>query len=613
MKKWFLLVFLFHFINEGKAQTDTTLLLLPVSVTSTQIQHFEKGRSINEFDSLKLCQYSGQSLGDILSNETGVFIKERSPGNLSTPSIRGTGFGHVAILWNGFAVQSPMNGGIDFSIFSTDAYNKISLIKGGNSAIYGSGAIGGTISLENNLKLNQGWKGQFLTNVNSNKNLGFHGNATFSTDILAFNINLNYQNNRNEYSFGKKKTTQKNAHHLLESQGFNFLLKLKKNQFLKFWTYFDNINRDISPSRTAAYNDEKMKTKSAKIGAEWALLNSKSKQTIRIGYFRDSLNFSSQSIYSQNRTDVVIGQFLSKHYFKNNLKWEWGFQEEYALARGNNIIKASRNQLAAFSNLAYDWNQWSASFSVREAFLDDKIVPFTFTLGTQYSFNDFLNLKGNISKNFRAPTLNDLYWPALGNANLKSENGWSGEIGFDYRYMNFLFSSTYFHISGTDWIIWSPNNIGLWTPDNNLKVVSNGLESGLSYQKQFNDWQLKLSSSLTLTKSVLKDNYSTKGDTDIGKQLIYVPKIRALGNLEISYWKLKLNYQHRFTSSVRTTQRQLPGYSIGNVALNYQPYILKKRLSVKLEVENIWNQDYEVVSYYPMPLRYFTIGVGLFF
>lgn len=613
MRKLILLVFLFHLIIVGKTQTDTTLNLSPVSVTSSQIQHFEKGRSINEFDSTKLNQYSGRSLGDILSQETGVFIKERSPGNLSTPSIRGTGYGHVAILWNGFAVQSPMNGGIDFSIFSVDSYNQISLIKGGNSAIYGSGAIGGTISLENNLKLNNGWKGQLLTNVNSNKNYGFHGNTTFSTDILAFNLNLNYQNNRNEYTFGKKRTIQKNAHHLLESQAFNFLLKLKKNQFLKFWAYFDNVDRDISSSRTAAYNDEKMRTKSAKIGAEWSLLNNKSKQTVRLGYFRDSLNFTSQSINSFSRTDVMIGQFVSKYYFKNNIKWEWGFQEEYALARGNNIIKEARNQLAAFSSLAFDWNQWSTSFSMREALLDDEIVPFTFTLGAQYQWIDNFKLNGNISKNFRAPTLNDLYWPSLGNPNLKSENGWSGEIGFNFNYKNWLFTSTYFHIIGTDWIIWTPNNMGLWTPNNNLKVSSQGIESGLIYQKNINKWKINFSSSLTLTKSILKENYSKQGDSDIGKQLIYVPKVRALARLSLAYRKITLNYQHRYTSSVRTTQRQLDGYSIGNLDFTYQPTVFKNRMSIKLDVENIWNRNYEVVSFYPMPLRYFAFRVGYYF
>ena len=608
-KIWGVLVCQFCCGNFLMAQTDTILNIPSISITSTQIKHFENGRSIIDFDSTQISHYSGLSLGDILSNETGVFIKSLSPGNLSTPSIRGTGFGHVAVLWNGFPIQSPMNGGIDFSIFSVDSYQSISLIKGGNSSIYGSGAIGGTISLENNLRLNQGWNGAIVSNVNTNKDFGFHGKASFSTDILAFGVNLNYQNNRNEYRFGKKRKIQKDAHHLLESQSVNFLLKLTKNQFLKCWTYFDKVDRDISPSRVSAYNGEKMRTSSNKVGLEWSLLGTKSKQTVRIGYFQDSLNFMSNSIDSKNRTDLWIGQLLSKHFLKNNIKWEWGLNEEWAIAQGNNIVHQTRNQVALFSNLSYGYQKWNTSFSIRQAFLGQEIVPITFTWGHQFRWSDNFLLLGNISRNYRAPTFNDLYWPGLGNPNLKSEKGWSGEFGFKIIQSNWSFSSTYYGIVGKDWIVWSPNQSGLWMPHNNLKIVSQGVESGFQYQKRWGEYFLNLSSFFTYTRSVLKENYSNQSDADIGKQLIYVPKFKANISVALRYKSFDIRYQTGYTSSVRTIQKQLDGYFIGNVALGFQPSFWKKKVSFHVDIANIGNKNYEVVAYYPMPLRFFAFRV----
>ncbi|MFN5319285.1 MAG: TonB-dependent receptor, partial [Bacteroidia bacterium] len=90
---------------------------------------------------------SGLSLADVLQRESAVFIKQYGPSMLATPSVRGTGAAHTALVWNGCNLQNGMNGQTDISLVPAFLFGSFTLQQGASSASWGSGAAGGALFL----------------------------------------------------------------------------------------------------------------------------------------------------------------------------------------------------------------------------------------------------------------------------------------------------------------------------------------------------------------------------------------------------------------------------------------------------------------------------------
>ncbi|MDQ3048949.1 MAG: Plug domain-containing protein, partial [Bacteroidota bacterium] len=122
---------------------DSSLQLNVVEVSGSRQTVFSSGNKTETLDSLLLEKYN-TNLADILINESQIFIKSYGLGSLATTSFRGAGSSHTAVLWNGFNLQSPMNGLLDVSLVPSGFIKNIQIQYGGSGALWGSGAVGGT-------------------------------------------------------------------------------------------------------------------------------------------------------------------------------------------------------------------------------------------------------------------------------------------------------------------------------------------------------------------------------------------------------------------------------------------------------------------------------------
>lgn len=95
--------------------TDTTSALPPVEIQSTRLTNYHSGYNIHRIDSISMLQYGQSSLSDLLSNNGLVYIKKYGINGIGSVSLRGTSAVHTATVWNGFNLQSPMNGGADLT------------------------------------------------------------------------------------------------------------------------------------------------------------------------------------------------------------------------------------------------------------------------------------------------------------------------------------------------------------------------------------------------------------------------------------------------------------------------------------------------------------------
>jgi vitamin B12 transporter len=121
-----------------------TVKIKTVEVIETIIPEAYK---TTQFDSLT--RENATDLAELINNNSAAFIKSYGAGSLASISFRGTGASHTQVLWNGVSLNSPMNGQIDFSLYPTLFFDEAELHHGASGLINGSGALGGSIILNN--------------------------------------------------------------------------------------------------------------------------------------------------------------------------------------------------------------------------------------------------------------------------------------------------------------------------------------------------------------------------------------------------------------------------------------------------------------------------------
>jgi vitamin B12 transporter len=198
---------------QNKNFTDT-VKIKEIVITSERIQQYTPGNKIQTIDSIALRQNISNSLSDIISSQTQIQINSYGKGALASPSFRGTGSAHTAVLWNGFNLQDILNGSVDFSQIPGIFLDDVKIQYGGCSALYGSGAIGGLISLNNKLQFDQGIGASVSSSFGSYSNY-FHGaefrlsHSKYSGIVRAY---YNTSENNFEYSLnGEPKQKLLNA------------------------------------------------------------------------------------------------------------------------------------------------------------------------------------------------------------------------------------------------------------------------------------------------------------------------------------------------------------------------------------------------------------------
>ncbi|PTT18512.1 TonB-dependent receptor, partial [Flavobacterium sp. HMWF030] len=232
--------------------------------------------------------------------------------------------------------------------------------------------------------------------------------------------------------------------------------------------------------------------------------------------------------------------------------------------------------------------------------------PVLFSAGSRYNFSDFYQLKFNVSRNYRIPTFNDLYWTGSGNPDLKPESSYQAEIGNDFKYKDFRLTVTAYGMKIKDMIRWLPNNSGNWSPENTDKVTIYGAEALLGWRKSFNKHTFDFSGTYAYTVST---------DDKTNKQLFYVPYHKLTGSLSYYYKKLSAYYQVMFTGEIFTTSDNNPkdildAYNVSNIGVDYN-FSKKNMFKIGVKAANLWNEKYEALPSRYMPGRNLTIYLNL--
>lgn len=607
--------------------TDT-IALDEVAITANRLIYFTAGAKIQKINAKEIKNYQNENLSSLLSEITGITVKSYGASGVSNISLRGMSSKHTAVLWNGMNIQNNMNGGVDMNSIPTFLIDEIDIQYGGSGALFGSGAVGGAIHLNTILTFTNDLDVQYSQSIGSYDNY-FEGlKFKFSTSKFANNTRIYHKYGKNDYEykntqqFGHPTDNLKNSaalqYGLLQSNAYriNSSHQIHTNIWLQHqFIEIPNIMTNLAPSL------QNQDTDNARVSVVWNYNREKSFWFTRLYYDYQSQIYRNPSIslISEMDNSALIGEVENKTSLGNYFLLNTGINHTYDYVNTLNYgTRKERNRTALYSSLKYfnTPKTFTAILSVREEMVDNELSPFTFSFSTRYFIADYLNVSANVSRNYNTPSFNDLYWVPGGNPDLNTETGWSEDVGITCKKAinqhTVKAELSAFNINLNNHVIWLPTGVsGNWNAENIENLWSRGIESTLLYGMQISKLNLQTNLQYQYTKSTYEDSEHADPGS-IGKQLMYVPKHKGSGTVNVSYRWIKLRYTHNYTGIrfiTKDNSNSVDAYQIGDASIGTTVRFKSSDMMINFKVNNIWNTTYEVMSNYAMPLRHYTLCI----
>jgi len=599
-------------------------------VVSSKLQRYSSGLSLKIIPSIELKSSKQMLLSDMFGSLSNVLVNSYGPGGIALVSLRGLGTYHTSILWNGINLQSPMHGGVNLSSIPINFIDQIAIQYGGNGALFGSGAIGGTIHIDNSLELGKGHSAEFYQTYGSFNSIFSGLNYTYSGSNVASSTRFFYSESDNNFRFhntariGKPYENQENSNSSKIGLLQNFVFNLSKKHKITSSTWFQKAFNRFPPMMTSYTNNEYENFDFIRSVVQWRSSYSILDINTKGSFFNENQQYRNPGTGEASDHKLNTGTFESEAIIKinNNHRLETGINICYEEVSSTNYFSHKKRTRPATS-LTYKFSNDDGKFElfagVREEMVETKTNPITWSVGSRLKLSKSFNLRGNISRNYRIPAMNDLYWSnGWGNPYLKPEQGYGEEIGLDYLHVNdrsnLLAKFSVFNNNVTDWIIWMPNG-SVWNPSNTKKVWSRGLDLSLNYIMHFVNWSFSTELNGTSTLSTNEKSAAETINT-IGKQLPYVPKIKAGITVAVIYKSNRIKYCHSYNGKRYTNvdnTMQIDPYTYANLSLEKSFEQKLFTINTFLRIDNLLNEEYQVKDQYPMPLRSYQLGVSILF
>lgn len=556
-------------------------------------------------------QKNSSNLSEVLRFQSPVYIKENGRGAVSSPSFRGTTAQQTAFVWNGININSQFLGQGDVNNIALFGYDQLEIKSGGGSVIYGSGAIGGSIHLNNELSFNEGFRGVIHSEYGSFDTYNNLTKASFSNDRFSFKVSGNYLISENNYKVEEENYINRNGKFYNATFNIGASYRISRKNTVSWQSqWYDAVQN--YPIFEDNGNRTKYESQTVRSLLAWDFNRTNISNSLKAAYTEE--NFQYFGIEKASKTSGGTGKnYIVKNDFnfyiipKLNLNIIGEFQHNKGEGYQSGIGEVSRNVGSAAVLLRY-FTSPKLSFEVgaKQDFVEDIDSPFLYSFSGKWSANKWYRLTMNFSKNFRFPSFNDLYWEQGGNLNLKPETSIQTDMTHEIKVLDFTLKVSPYYMKIGQMIRWLPTSFGYWSAFNTQEVESYGLESQLMYQKKLEHHQLRLTAGYVYAKST---NLETQ------KQLMYVPLHKFSANIDYEYDFVKIYAQGLFNGLTYTTSDESKKYAI-------YPYFvmnagasatLAKKYTIGLRVNNITNTIYETVAYYFMPKRNYSVYASINF
>jgi len=594
------------------AQADTITKLKEVVVSDAKLLKYSSSQSILNLNDSIMDKNQGL-MTNLLNFNSTIYFKEYGRGMLSSISFRGTTSSQTAVIWNGININSQMNGSTDFNTLSGSDYNSVSIKAGGGSLIYGSGAIGGTVHLNNDLFFHDHFENSLKLEYGSFNTVGINyktniSNKNWNTQIgFSRNSSTNDYKYKNKYTWRGEQRWNQNGEYEIITLNAVLGYKLNAKNLLKFYTQTSNTDRN-----TSLIVESETKSKYVN-GFNRNLLEytgdfGRFKSSFKTAYIFENYQYfadNSLSDFSYGKTESLTTKADLEYTLFNTTQINAVLDYNRTKGFGSGFGDHTRKICSAAFLVKQDFfSDWKNEVGIRKEFTNNYKSPVLFSLGSSYQFSEVYNLKFNLSRNFRIPTFNDLYWNQGGNPNLRPESSYQVELGNVLRFHNLSLTQTFYYYKIKDLLQWVPGSNSLWTPQNADKVNSYGAETLLNWRKQFGKNIVALNTTFAHT---ISENSDTK------KQLFFVPYNKVTTGIFYSRKDLSVNYQFLYNGFVYKRSDNDPNeiiedYFLSNVGIDYDLKFLET-FKIGFQILNLFDKSYESLENRIMPGRNINIYI----
>ncbi|SHF60839.1 iron complex outermembrane recepter protein [Salegentibacter echinorum] len=589
-------------------QADSITILDEVFLTDTKLKDFSTGQEVTILNDSVL-KKNGALLTSALNFNTNIYFKENGLGMVSSPSFRGTSASQTAVLWNGININSQFNGQTDFNTINAGGYDNISIRGGGGSVVYGTGAVGGTVHLNTQLDFSKETQNDFFLQYGSFNSLDARYKLKTSTEKWSLSIALARNSSDNDYEWPGRYRKNENGEFYNNNLNVAIAYLLNENNTVKFYSEVFDGERHfalIRPSETKTkYQDFNNRSL-----LEWVSEFGDFISVAKMAYLDENYKYFdniARENYSSGNANTFIGKYDLKFLVSEELQFNTVLSNTYTDGDGSGIEKNTRNIFSAALLMKHrPVEKLDYELGIRKEITGNYESPLLFSAAAAYNFTSYYSLKLNVSRDFRIPTYNDLYWRDAGNQNLSPETSNQVELGNQFNYRNFSLNLTGYYMQIDDMIRWLPAENGVWRPKNEESVEIYGLESKLQWEnKIFNNHYLNLTGTYAYTVS---ENKNT------GRQLIYVPFHKATAAVNYVFNDFSIDYQFLyngdvFTRSDNNEKFKIDAYMISNLGISYD-FGKENTFTIGARILNIFNEEYQNVEDRFMPGRNFNMYIN---
>ena len=533
---------------------------------------------------------NAKTLGDVLEDELGISYKSYGPlGQNVSISMRGATTGQTLVLIDGRRINEiGTGGGADFNSIPASMIEKVEIIRGSGSAMYGTGAFGGVINVITKKadtltpNINPYFSYGTFNTINAGIT-GAYANETISLLVApsvlssdGYRMNSFY-NSKNIFGNFAVKTTE-NSEIAFSGQVYDADLG---NPGPVAWAsdtakQFENNNYSKLDYNTQ-YQDFNIK------------ISGYNSQNKRLSY--DLANYYDNTYY----TDIVgiKSLFSYKEFIFAGMEWEKITYKQLDNMYSVEQINRSRENSAFYIQTILNIEKLTLIPVIRADMNTDYSDVATPALSAIFKINDSVKLSANISKVWNAPSFGQIYgdntW-YISNYDLKPEKGTSSDIGIEYTSKDFSAMATCFYID-----------------TNNL--IQNILVAPLMYQYQAQNigqtkqygYEVELGYNMyKILKHKLNYTYLRAEDKQTNRDLTYKPMHKINYGLTVLPVKqVKINADISYVATILDEYRNyFKDYCTVNLRVDYQ---ITKNVSIWAKCDNITNETYQLSLDYPMP------------
>jgi vitamin B12 transporter len=493
MRKIFAVAALFissQLVAQTSPEEDSIKTLDKVVITATKFptKQSNTGKLVSVVTKEQIEKSVGKDLAQVLNEQTGLTVSGSysNPGKDKSIFFRGASSNYTLILLDGIPLNDPSGTGgtFDIRLIPLEQIERIEILKGSQSTLYGSNAIAGVINIISKKPASSELTGNGLLSYGSYNS--FKGNANISRKSKTLEYNLAYEYFDTEGITEAKDPTGTgnfdkdgfNRQSFQANLGFNINSNIKVSPYYRFSEFKGKYDADAFTDGNQQYNASLVNT-----GLISAFKYSSGVITVNYGYDFTNLSYNGY---------LLGGKFHHAEVYVNH-----NFSEHLQLLAGLNFQTfrlpkpdTTNSIFSPYASLVYHQSGFTMELGSRYNKHNRYGDNFTYSINPSYLFKERLKFFVDISSGYRAPAINELFGPFGANPGLKPETSRSIEGGIQMWAINKKLSAlaSYYDRDIKDVIIYQyPKGY-----TNRDRQKDHGVELEFQYAPD-NRWNLKAS------------------------------------------------------------------------------------------------------------------------